>query len=337
MARTWKNVSVFISSTFNDMHAERDHLIKVMFPKLRARLEKHRIHLVDIDLRWGVTREQAEDDRVLGFCLQQIDECRPFFIGILGERYGWVPEKLPALNESQYGWIQAATGKSITDLEIMHGVLRNPTMTGHASFYFRDSEFMTSLSGQQMQIFSELPDQNEIARLGQDEVLMKAEGRKQKLENLKAEINVYCQTTNSPLHNYPCQWDTAKPSPEDQTTGRLIELDQFGTLIENDLWKAISKEYSHILEPEPEHAREGTAAWLAEEEDYHERFIESRLRVYVGRQGIHNTLTKYLDSDSTQPLLLVGGSGTGKSAIMGKLWQDWQNNHPDKFILPHDG
>jgi len=42
--------------------------------------------LVDIDLRWGVTKEQADDDRALDLCLQQIDECRPFFIGILGER-----------------------------------------------------------------------------------------------------------------------------------------------------------------------------------------------------------------------------------------------------------
>jgi len=42
---------------------------------------------VDIDLRWGITNEQAENDKVLDLCLEQIDECRPFFIGILGERY----------------------------------------------------------------------------------------------------------------------------------------------------------------------------------------------------------------------------------------------------------
>jgi hypothetical protein len=33
------------------MHAERDHLIKVVFPALRERLGPHRVHLVDIDLR----------------------------------------------------------------------------------------------------------------------------------------------------------------------------------------------------------------------------------------------------------------------------------------------
>ena len=48
MAR-WQTVRVFISSTFQDMHAERDHLVKVVFPRLRERLERHRLHLVDID------------------------------------------------------------------------------------------------------------------------------------------------------------------------------------------------------------------------------------------------------------------------------------------------
>src|SRR2546426_10195230 len=83
---TWRTVRVFISSTFRDMHAERDHLVKVVFPALRERLAPDRGHLLDVDLRWGVTKEQAENDRVIDLCLKQIDECRPFFIGILGQR-----------------------------------------------------------------------------------------------------------------------------------------------------------------------------------------------------------------------------------------------------------
>ncbi|MBT4864805.1 MAG: DUF4062 domain-containing protein, partial [Planctomycetaceae bacterium] len=35
MASVWKTVRVFISSTFRDMHAERDHLVKVVFPRVR--------------------------------------------------------------------------------------------------------------------------------------------------------------------------------------------------------------------------------------------------------------------------------------------------------------
>ncbi len=32
----WQSVRVFLSSTFRDMHAERDHLVKVTFPALRG-------------------------------------------------------------------------------------------------------------------------------------------------------------------------------------------------------------------------------------------------------------------------------------------------------------
>ena len=36
MSATWKTVRVFISSTFRDMQAERDWLVKRVFPALRA-------------------------------------------------------------------------------------------------------------------------------------------------------------------------------------------------------------------------------------------------------------------------------------------------------------
>ena len=64
MAATWRTVRVFISSTFRDMHAERDHLVRFVFPRLREQLLPCRIHLVDVDLRWGVTKEQADNDLV---------------------------------------------------------------------------------------------------------------------------------------------------------------------------------------------------------------------------------------------------------------------------------
>ena len=37
MPASWKTVRVFISSTFRDMHSERDHLVKHVFPALREK------------------------------------------------------------------------------------------------------------------------------------------------------------------------------------------------------------------------------------------------------------------------------------------------------------
>jgi len=54
-----KQVRVFISSTFRDMHAEQDHLVTVVFPELRERVEQLGPEFFDVDLRWGVTGKEA--------------------------------------------------------------------------------------------------------------------------------------------------------------------------------------------------------------------------------------------------------------------------------------
>ena len=68
-------------------------LVRKVFPALRARLKDRFVELVDVDLRWGITVEEAERGEVLPICLAEIDRSRPYFIGMLGERYGWIPPK----------------------------------------------------------------------------------------------------------------------------------------------------------------------------------------------------------------------------------------------------
>ena len=51
MSISWQTVSIFISSTFNDMHAERDYLVKRVFPELREWCEKRKLLLWEIDVR----------------------------------------------------------------------------------------------------------------------------------------------------------------------------------------------------------------------------------------------------------------------------------------------
>src|SRR4051812_47186351 len=91
MPSTWKTVRVFISSTFRDMHAERDALNRFVFPELRSRCQKRGVEFVGIDLRWGLTAEEAQGAGALRLCLDEIERCRPYFVCLLGERFGWVP------------------------------------------------------------------------------------------------------------------------------------------------------------------------------------------------------------------------------------------------------
>ncbi len=142
-----RQIRVFISSTFKDMHAERELLIKHVFPELRRICAERFVTFTEVDLRWGITEEQAAEGKVLPICLEEIHRCRPYFIGLLGERYGWIPESVPKEVIDKEPWLQEHVGDktSVTELEILHGVLRNPEMAGHAFFYFRDPAYVNSI------------------------------------------------------------------------------------------------------------------------------------------------------------------------------------------------
>ena len=139
-----RQIRVFLSSTFVDFMEERKLLVNRVFPTLNRRARDRGVELIDVDLRWGVTEDQTKQGQTLPLCLGEIDRCRPYFIGLLGERYGWVPPAdfyKPELLERQPWLRQHQGGASVTELEILHGVLRNPEMAGHAFFYLRDPAY----------------------------------------------------------------------------------------------------------------------------------------------------------------------------------------------------
>jgi tetratricopeptide (TPR) repeat protein len=145
-----RSARIFLSSTFRDFGEERDLLVRRVFPALRARLKDRFVDLVDVDLRWGITAEQAERGEVLPICLAEIDRARPYFVGMLGERYGWIPpEDGYALDLlERHEWLHDHRGgKSVTELEILHGVLNDPEMAGRAFFYFRSADYAAAKGG----------------------------------------------------------------------------------------------------------------------------------------------------------------------------------------------
>ena len=138
-------VRVFVSSTFRDMQEERDILVKKVFPELKKRCRERGVEFVEVDLRWGVTEAQAERGEVLPICLAEIENCRPYFIGLLGERYGWVPEDIDRELSEIHPWLDEHREKSVTELEMLHGVLNNPDMAERTFFYFRNPNHADSV------------------------------------------------------------------------------------------------------------------------------------------------------------------------------------------------
>jgi tetratricopeptide (TPR) repeat protein len=156
-----RELRVFVSSTFRDMMAERDELIKRVFPALRKLCAERGVTWGEFDLRWGITEEQQEQGQVLPICFDVIERCRPYFIGILGERYGSVPSRLPPELIDREPWLGRLAGRSVTELEILHGVLNNPEMGAHARFYLRSSAYTESLPAEEQAEYREVTAEGE--------------------------------------------------------------------------------------------------------------------------------------------------------------------------------
>ena len=137
--KRWRTVRVFISSTFRDMHGERDLLTRYVFPELRRRCRSLFINIFEVDLRWGITEQDTRSHKALEICLSEISRCN-YFIGLLGNRYGWVPEEYQVPDTSDYDWVREySPGRSITELEIHHAALCEPDKAvGKAFFYMRE-------------------------------------------------------------------------------------------------------------------------------------------------------------------------------------------------------
>jgi nephrocystin-3 len=205
-----RTVRVFLSSTFRDFAEERDLLVRKVFPELRRKCRERQVELVDVDLRWGITEEEAQQGKVLPICLAEIDRSRPYFMGFLGERYGWMPEagQYDRSLLMEQPWLEEHRGgKSVTELEILHGVLNNPAMEGRAFFYFRDAKWSRKKGGAYLSEGSE---------------------EKVKLESLKDRIR---QSGFPVQENYP--------SPE-----ALAER------VKEDLWKIIDEAYPESEVPD---------------------------------------------------------------------------------------
>jgi hypothetical protein len=223
IAVPWKRVAVFVSSTFSDMHAERDYLVKRVFPDLHDWCERRRLRLVDVDLRWGVTEADATQNRnVVQTCLKRIDECRPFFLCFIGQRRGWVPmpEEIHPRTLDAFPELRRYIGKaSVTELEISHAILRplhgdaphDPARdpdtyrpADHAFFYLRDSSYLTRLPAELPELLAAYTNAggDDPARQAHDDT------------ELRRWREVEIPKCGRPVHPYSAEWNAALSTPE---------------------------------------------------------------------------------------------------------------------------
>lgn len=271
-----REIRVFISSTFRDFNEERYLLATQVFPDLNERAKERGVELVEVDLRWGITQEEAEVGHILDICLKEIENCKPYFIGMLGESYGTLtPAKrdiqkiFPDLLDKR-PWLERSVGQaSYTELEILHGLklLSDKEVKGQALFYFRDTAYS--------QFKSSIGEQGWISNDPQD---------LRRLEALKSKIRA---------SGYPIVEES------------LINPQAIATKIQQDLWRLIDQQFPASSETNS----------FEKYRLMHKSYGDDRRKVYLGGQRMLAKLEKAI-SDNQGLVLVTGESGFGKSALV---------------------
>ncbi|KAM5194150.1 telomerase protein component 1 [Mantella aurantiaca] len=288
----WRSVRIFISSTFRDMHSERDILIGQVMPQLRLRAAAHFLSVEEVDLRWGITEEETKKDRQLSLCLSEIVRSQ-IFIGILGERYGHTPETYSVPHLPEYEWIHVyPAGRSITELEAMQFLQGCGTQKhGHpnALFYFRNPDVLGSVPSQWLPDFA--AESQEAAK---------------RVKDLKNKVAKHPAASN---YSYSCQW-----GGEHNGKPHIIALEDFAARVLEDIWKVIERDFlkdTNTSEDEDQLAQEGFQEW-------HEQrsFARSKLVTNVCTQILEKRRTS---SPNGQLFLVVGEPSQGKTVFMADL------------------
>ncbi len=323
----WINVSIFISSTFNDMHAERDLLLKKVFPELSEWCTRRRIRLFDIDLRWGVTTADSQSRNTVDVCLRNIDECRPFFLCFLGQRRGWVPEGNEVNSETaaHYPEITERIGKrSVTEMEIEHALLSPmirivegkqscPEAAERSLFFIRDDAYLSSLNEAQRKIFTNVAAKNE-----------------EETDREHAEFVNRVRSEWSRVYDYTCRFDESLYSTELKeygeacAMGRLTSFAVQDTPLDSFILEALKQEIRNAY---PEREREiGDDTEESEQELQALRAEEAR-RGTMDRKEITRILSEYCENPEQRILYLHGRAGSGKTTLLSRFAEEQKGSY----------
>ena len=333
----WQKATLFISSTFNDMHGERDYLVKEVFPELEDWAEKRKVHLTEVDLRWGITEEESRGKGTVGTCLRHIDKSRPFFICFLGQKIGWIPDFEKDINEEtkcRYPTLKDMVFEtSLTEIEIEHSlfsplpqIIEGKTVecppTQYNLFFFRKDNYTDHLNTVQREIYTNAGNQE------YDEKLKNLKNRilkKQGDPEVSVKVNEYCG-----------KWDKNLRQPElsvygnSEDEGRLVDFRCGGKplkeVIIDELKEQISQAFGENIPMKHE-------CEIEEDNTRQDIFIHKNNENYIERKNYVSTIMEYVENDERAPLLISSPSGYGKTMIVSKFIRDFEEKYPSKKLI----
>jgi len=287
-----KMKTFFVSSTFRDMHEERDRMHKEIIPDLNDVAFKYGESVAICDLRWGVNTEGKDEDeanrKVLSVCMDQIDACRPYIIILFGERYGFCPgeglikeeinkrnERTKAAGGHMFSLSDCSNDISVTELEIQYAlsVSESKVLCYERRFVNRE----------------DIPD----------ELKRESEEAGRKLSRLKEEIKEKGIT----IRPYSVRWNGEEKRIE-ATENKCVS---FAEMVKNDVIQLLQAEWgetSRLTVGQRERKR-------------HWEYAEEKEKMYFNRKTIEEKIEEMLGKSSFA--VLKGDAGCGKSSIMSHL------------------
>jgi WD40 repeat protein len=354
----WQRKYVFISSTFNDMHAERDFLVKEVFPELTEWCEEHKIRLTDIDLRWGVTEEDSQNSKTIETCLRHIDKSRPFFLCFLGQRRGWVPnfeDDINAETKGRYTDIEDLDGRSATEMEIEHALLKpihlflkedeshhDCPATKHSLFFFRDDSYLDDITYHQKLIYTNESEEDEEKIKLADEELAETKNKiraRKKFEDEKPDDDE--TKVNVLITEYKGHWDKNLTLPElnpftdkngphytnGENQGRLTNFESDGKSLKEVIISQLKEQLAiafpenMVIEPQNE---------LERDIDQQEIFCYLNSEGFIPRPTYTKKLEDYVENDYGNKICLVTAeAGYGKTMLLAKFATDFKEKYED--------
>ena len=322
MGKEWYRYNIFVSSTFKDMDAERDAIKFDVIPRLNWHYREQRVSFQTVDLRIGINTESASEEEsenmVLDVCLANIDKSRPFFIGLLGHRYGWIPSEerweyiVNRLSSEKRQLLKDSRNCSVTEMEILYGAIGNKGQyLNHSLFFFRDEKSYEGMTAEQKKAFFNADDPSDKSITGAS--LSKRE------ENLKNLIisTAWWQHKSDTCIGYTLKWDTEK--------GRFNNMRSFSDLVFDELCREIDKEV---------HSNHPPQSWQEQEslsQQYRiERYADDKVRL----TGMKRTAELAMTGGQ---ILLTGSSGCGKSVAFAMIAKQLQERDDCKAFVAFCG
>ncbi|KAL7672838.1 hypothetical protein ACOME3_007718 [Neoechinorhynchus agilis] len=292
----WRNVRIFVSSTFLDMQNERDILFKQVFPELRSRARALSINLYDIDLRWGVTEDSVEG--CIKVCLNEARK-NDIFIGILGSRYGYSDFSYENIDRIRHPWItQYPPGASITELEIIEGAFEKyKCPKDRAFFYLRDESYADN-----------------VPNVCKDNLVDTCKDKVQRLSELKSKI---VSSGFEVYRNYPCSYAGL-------TSGGIVKLRKleiFAERVFNNVWNCLEKLRLPV---------ERTNDFLCDDINLEIEYMKSKFEEMaiqpIVRKIIFNSAIAVLKIRCGNQLVIIEGSpGSGRSTFVCQIIKELQS------------